>query len=427
MANITLVEPLPESLQGKSRRQTPKELIVMVTPAQFQAKSEYPQLFATDIPALSESIGQLTRFLRPIEETATLQIQCFDKNSVELYDSGFIQVQFVERGSHITKLQTELPSASAKIHLSFDEPNNKLSLNVSYVGNTRDVIVLDQFNQILRAFTSARHIRITNANLHTVSLLNEPSSSNVSERERYTDRMVHALAVIAEKTGLSLTMPEKLSVNDVLYAEEIANILQSGVAHQRLDIPENSVIGANARLEDAIGFMQLHDEGKDFTIKTPGREQFAEIQGYTLELGETLYEFQNLKVHNYDELKALIDRGETGDTPVKIFFAFDLEHVKTLFKKWAPPELLQTTWLDMNRTTTDTALDSSIPEQRGQPDTLSDRMRVDAALADLLVRFEPDPSDGDMDEAALFAEIDVAMKGKPSLSDAIIEERREGP
>ena len=57
---------------------------------------------------------------------------------------------------------------------------------------------------------------------------------------------------------------------------------------------------------------------------------------------------------------------------------------------------------------------------------LSERERACAALDDLLVRFEPESCEV-VDEAKLLAEIDAAMQGKLSLSDVIIEERREGP
>jgi len=49
-----------------------------------------------------------------------------------------------------------------------------------------------------------------------------------------------------------------------------------------------------------------------------------------------------------------------------------------------------------------------------------------AALGDLVVKFAP----GDLpeiDEEALQREIDEACRGIPPVSDAIIEERREGP
>ena len=57
---------------------------------------------------------------------------------------------------------------------------------------------------------------------------------------------------------------------------------------------------------------------------------------------------------------------------------------------------------------------------------LSERERAHAALDDLLVQYETEPVE-DVDEAKLLAEIDAAMQGKPPISDAIIEERREGP
>lgn len=57
---------------------------------------------------------------------------------------------------------------------------------------------------------------------------------------------------------------------------------------------------------------------------------------------------------------------------------------------------------------------------------LSDEERVLAALADLLIEI-PDSADDDIDEAALLNEIEADLQGKPTISDAIIEERHEGP
>jgi predicted DNA-binding antitoxin AbrB/MazE fold protein len=59
---------------------------------------------------------------------------------------------------------------------------------------------------------------------------------------------------------------------------------------------------------------------------------------------------------------------------------------------------------------------------------VSERERARTALTDILVPYaagtEPDEP---IDEAALLAEIDADTRGKPAISDAIIEERREGP
>jgi hypothetical protein len=49
-----------------------------------------------------------------------------------------------------------------------------------------------------------------------------------------------------------------------------------------------------------------------------------------------------------------------------------------------------------------------------------------AALADILVQM-PDPTDDDFDEEALAREVEEGFRGVPPLSEAIIEERREGP
>ncbi len=59
---------------------------------------------------------------------------------------------------------------------------------------------------------------------------------------------------------------------------------------------------------------------------------------------------------------------------------------------------------------------------------VSERERAQAALGDILVHDTPDVvPDKSVDESALLAEIDAAMKGKPGVSDVILDERREGP
>lgn len=57
---------------------------------------------------------------------------------------------------------------------------------------------------------------------------------------------------------------------------------------------------------------------------------------------------------------------------------------------------------------------------------LSADERVATALGDLLVEIA-DQAVGDIDEAALAREIEEGFRGQHPLSDAIIEERREGP
>ena len=57
---------------------------------------------------------------------------------------------------------------------------------------------------------------------------------------------------------------------------------------------------------------------------------------------------------------------------------------------------------------------------------VSERERARAMLDDLLVQYDLEYVE-DVDEVKLLAEIDAAMQGKPPISDAIFEERREGP
>jgi len=56
---------------------------------------------------------------------------------------------------------------------------------------------------------------------------------------------------------------------------------------------------------------------------------------------------------------------------------------------------------------------------------LSDREQVISALGDLVVKVTPS-DDETMDEEALLHEVNEAFRGLPSLSNIIIEERREG-
>jgi predicted DNA-binding antitoxin AbrB/MazE fold protein len=57
---------------------------------------------------------------------------------------------------------------------------------------------------------------------------------------------------------------------------------------------------------------------------------------------------------------------------------------------------------------------------------LSEREQARAALADLLAPVDTEPA-AEVDEAALVATIDAALQGQPPVSDAILDERREGP
>ena len=58
---------------------------------------------------------------------------------------------------------------------------------------------------------------------------------------------------------------------------------------------------------------------------------------------------------------------------------------------------------------------------------LSDREKIMAALGDLVVTPPVDADDDGIDEEALWREIQAESSGDLRLSDAIIEERREGP
>lgn len=58
---------------------------------------------------------------------------------------------------------------------------------------------------------------------------------------------------------------------------------------------------------------------------------------------------------------------------------------------------------------------------------LSDRDLIRAALGDLVVKFPEEASDEEIDEEALLREIEAELTGDLRLSEAIIEERREGP
>ena len=60
---------------------------------------------------------------------------------------------------------------------------------------------------------------------------------------------------------------------------------------------------------------------------------------------------------------------------------------------------------------------------------LSERAQARSALADVLspVAAGPTTEADEVDETAILAAIDVESCGAPSMSDAIVDERREGP
>ena len=57
---------------------------------------------------------------------------------------------------------------------------------------------------------------------------------------------------------------------------------------------------------------------------------------------------------------------------------------------------------------------------------LSEQERTRAALGDLLVEPEQDTGDA-VDDAGLLAEIDATLQGQVPVSEAIIQERQDGP
>ena len=59
---------------------------------------------------------------------------------------------------------------------------------------------------------------------------------------------------------------------------------------------------------------------------------------------------------------------------------------------------------------------------------ISERECARAVLGDILVDYGPGADLAEtVDEAALLAEIDADTRGKPAISEVILEERREGP
>ena len=57
---------------------------------------------------------------------------------------------------------------------------------------------------------------------------------------------------------------------------------------------------------------------------------------------------------------------------------------------------------------------------------VSEHERAYVALSDLLVHYDPE-TENEIDETRLMAELDNSLQGNPSVSEAIIRERREGP
>lgn len=70
-------------------------------------------------------------------------------------------------------------------------------------------------------------------------------------------------------------------------------------------------------------------------------------------------------------------------------------------------------------------MQNGIPLARVSPMEMSEQALLRAALGDLLVQY-PDQPDDNLDEEALMQEIRDGTKGV-TLSDIILEERREGP
>jgi len=57
---------------------------------------------------------------------------------------------------------------------------------------------------------------------------------------------------------------------------------------------------------------------------------------------------------------------------------------------------------------------------------LSEREQAQSALADILPPIDVEQTP-EVDETAMLTTIDAAMRGAPSVSEALLDERREGP
>lgn len=162
----------------------------------------------------------------------------------------------------------------------------------------------------------------------------------MSEEETLWRRLVRGLAFITEKTGVKFVAPTRSTKCEVLSIEEIVKTLQEGVSIQPVNLPEdpNVVLYSTIRLKDAQGMLLAQDQGQSLTIAIPDGDMEATILGQNIALGPIRRVFQNMKLHKVDQIRQMVERGESLDTPIVVYLEIDRKSIVTQFVNWMPEE-----------------------------------------------------------------------------------------
>jgi hypothetical protein len=283
-----------------------------------------------------------------VPETHTpFTIDFVGSNDRILWSIRFVELRVVQSGTHILKLEGKLPTKPIICSIIFNRrlQSAQLNLSLDWADMPLNPSVVVDFFDILSVVAQSELLQLMN--LKFDQLIRLPGPINFSQTLdadiEETRQLALALATINLKLGKNINIPKSYRQVDLLLAQEVAEILNTGISTKLPDLSS-----ARGTFEVQTKFLPaiLKDASKDeimvITFADPQGSMLPKLQlfGEELDLGSVEYVVSVDTIFNRDEIQERVQQDNLAeDETFPIEFSADASKSFTRFPRWKNQEI----------------------------------------------------------------------------------------
>lgn len=329
----------PNTTEGKEILEKYQQLVKTGTelkiPQQYISDFRLPEFMKEVFDFSKITDGQL--ILRTHQRHNVLEvdldIECDDGERAAL---THIKLDLVRHGTDEALLDNSRQRTLWLLELIWRIKEHRAQINFKARDGRFNVKSQLEWLKCLRAYSKGGELRLVNSETGVAGLQERFPSGLIAEPDPEVIRLVEKVFFIQSKTGVPLSVPERLTPDDVDRIIATERILKTG--KNTFSMPK--ALQVNAMLDIARMLLEIYEEGMPARLDWHWEGGAVVLLGATIDVGQTeMYcERTYLAGEDHEALKKFVASGDAeGTVPVAIRFVED-SPIHASYPQWLPPE-----------------------------------------------------------------------------------------
>jgi hypothetical protein len=288
--------------------------------------------------------GESTITLLPYvpDERSSLRIEYLDENDISLLRSDLVELQLVVSGTKVRQYEGKSAGQPILYNVVFDAIKPETRFSIRFDPNSRNPVEINWYFETLKRLEQAKKVEIYNYLTHQSHTIVYKSPFIYEPVPEPIQRLSKALSIIITKLGIGdLIVPEKFSYDDLVLAEAIAEIIETGATDKLTNMPreildsnDTPVLIGYSTIASVRDLRSKLQENGYVYVTTPITSTYT-LFDHRIELGTSAYLVYCTGFANLQQVESSINYNDVDpDQEIEVRLVIELESSIAHFADW---------------------------------------------------------------------------------------------